>query len=168
MRQVFTLPGGRGGEQRLAAALSRFVDGRMDALHVSLPPGGAMDRVSRLLVIEGVLPRKLTRDPALSPSQAVAVRYVAVVAPCPALNLTGGAFGENDTRPGFGCATTADLAAQAADPTDLLGNAASPSPDPERAAVPVTRWRGFVGGDGGGSAQSAAPSLSAGGSASGH
>jgi pilus assembly protein CpaD len=167
VRQVFALPGGRDGEQHLVAALSGFVDGRLDALHVSLPPGAAMDEVSRRLVIEGVLPRKLARDPMLPPGQAVAVRYVAVVAPCPPLDLTGAAFGENDTRPGFGCATTADLAAQAADPADLLGNDAAPSPDPERAAVPVARWRGFVDAAGSSSAQPATSSLNAIGSAAG-
>ena len=161
VRQVFTLSSERNGEQRLVSALGRFADGRMDALHVSLPPGRAMDRVSRQLVIEGVVPRKIARDPMLPPGHVVAIRYVAIVAPCPALDLTGAAFGENNTRPGFGCATAADLSAQAADPADLLGNAASPPPDPERAAVPVARWRGFVGDTGSSSTQSATPSLSA-------
>jgi pilus assembly protein CpaD len=164
VRQVFSLPAGRDGEQRLVSALSRFVDGRMDALHVSLPPGAAMDRVSRHLVTEGVLPRKLARDPMLPPGEAVAVRYVAVVAPCPVLDITGGAFGANNTRPGFGCSTAADLAAQTADPADLLGNAASPPSDPERAVLPVARWRGFAnsgdsGGSGGSSVQSTTSSV---------
>ena len=168
VRQSFAAPPGGRDTAGLVAALRTFADGRMDALHVTLPSGPAMDRLAWQLQGEGVLPRKITRDVQLASRTVVATRYIASVAPCPALDFRGAYISRNATRPGFGCATLADLAAQATDPADLLGNAASPSPDPERAAVPVTRWRGFVGGDGGGSAQSAAPSLSAGGSASGH
>ncbi len=152
VRQVFALPpGGQAGEQRLIVALHGFAGGRMDALHVALPPGPAMDRLAWRLRLAGVIPRKIRRDPALiGTREIVAERYIALVAPCPALNLTGGAFGANTTRPGFGCAVVADLAAQTSDPADLLGNDAMPAPYADRAITPVTRWLGFSSGTSGG------------------
>jgi pilus biogenesis lipoprotein CpaD len=151
--------------QRLTAELRDFVGSRMDALHMVLPPGPAMDRFAAQLVLDGVIPRKIRRDPRLARAgyrggaEIVAERYVATVAPCPALDLAGAAFGPNPTRPGFGCADVADFAAQTSDPADLLGSGASPPSDAARAAAPVALWRGFqesgasgaTGGGGGGS-----------------
>ena len=154
VRQAFTaFPGGRDAG-RLVAALRTFAGGRMDALHVALPPGPAMDRLAWQLQGEGVLPRKVTRDGHLAPLTVVATRYIASVAPCPALDFRGASISGNATRPGYGCATLADIAAQVSDPADLLGNDAAAPDDPERAAIPVARWRGFAGGDGGSSAGS--------------
>ena len=146
VRQVFALP--RGGEaQPVVARLRLFAGNRMDALHVALPPGPATDRLAGQLVLAGVMPRKIRRDPLLAATrEIVAIRYIAVVPPCPALNLSGGAFGTNYTRPGFGCALLADLAAQTSDPADLLGNDAAPAPYADRAATPVARWLGFSAG----------------------
>ncbi len=134
----------------LIAALQRFTGGRMDALHVALPPGAASDRLAWQLHLAGALPRKITRDGRVAPGTVVATRYVASVAPCPALDFSGATLDGNSTRPGFGCASLADFAAQASDPADLLGNDAAISPDSERAATPVTRWRGFTADSGGG------------------
>lgn len=157
VRQVFPVRlHGRSGTPlageaaRVIAQLGTFVNGRMDALHVALPPGRAMDGIAWQLQLHGVLPRKIRRDDALLSSgppgeaEIAATRYVAFVPPCPALNLTGAALGSNHTRIGFGCATLADEAAQISDPADLLGNDSVASPDPERAALPVARWRAFT------------------------
>ena len=154
VRQVFALPpGGQDGQQRLVATLQGFVGGRMDALHVTLPPGPAMDRLAWRFRLAGVMPRKIRRDPMLGAArEIVAVRYVARVPPCPALDITGAAFGTNYTRPGFGCAYLADFAAQVSDPADLLGNDAAPTPYADRAATPVARWLGFSAGAAGGPA----------------
>jgi type IV pilus biogenesis protein CpaD/CtpE len=154
---------------RLMAALDRFMGGRMDALHVALPPGPAMDRLAWQLRVAGVLPRKIRRDRLVAPGTVVAERYVAVVAPCPALDFSGATFDGNATRPGFGCATLADLAAQTSDPADLLGNDAAIAPDAERAALPVARWRGFASGGGGagGGAGGGGPALPTGGGGAG-
>lgn len=156
VRQIFPVRlHGRGGmpragdTSRLIAELGQFVNGRMDALHVALPPGRAMDGIAWQLQLHGVLRRKIRRDAALlwagrrGEAEIAATRYVALVPPCPALDLTGAAFGSNHTRMGFGCATLADEAAQISDPADLLGNDAVVSPDPERAALPVAQWRAF-------------------------
>ena len=163
VRQVFALPPGDRGDQRLIETLRSFAGGRMDALHVALPPGPAMAGLAWQLQLAGVMPRKIRRDPLLATArEVVAVRYIALVPPCPALDLTGGAFGANYTRPGFGCALLADLAAQTSDPADLLGNDAAPTPYGDRAATPVARWLGFTTGAAAGAAapstQGAAPS----------
>lgn len=157
VRQVFAATGSTPG---LVAALQRFAGGRMDALHVALPPGPAMDRLAWQLHVAGVLPRKMRRDPLVARSTVVATRYVASVAPCPALDFSGATFDGNHTRPGFGCATLADLAAQASDPADLLGNDAVLPPDAERAAIPVARWRGFTAESGAGAGGAASSSAS--------
>ena len=148
VREVFAA----GNTPRLIAALQRFTDGRMDALHVALPLGAASDRLAWQLHLAGALPRKITRDGRVAPGTVVATRYVASVAPCPALDFSGATLDGNHTRPGFGCASLADFAAQTSDPADLLGNDAAISPDPERAATPVARWRGFADDSGGGGA----------------
>lgn len=150
VRRVFAAP--RGGDPgRLIAELSGFAGGRMDALHVALPPGAAGERLAWQLHLAGVLPRKIARgDWRVAPGTVVATRYVASVAPCPELDFSGATFDGNATRPGYGCASLATFAAQAADPADLLGNDAAIAPDPERAALPVSRWRSFSGGDAGG------------------
>ncbi len=168
VRQVFALPpGGQAGEQRLIAMLRGFAGGRMDALHVALPPGPAMDRLAWRLRLAGVMPRKTRRDPALAGTrEIVAERYVALVAPCPTLDLTGGAFGANTTRPGFGCAVAADLAAQTSDPADLIGNDAMPAPYADRATTPVTRWLGFSSGTTAGASAPSTQGASSGGALS--
>ena len=168
VRQVFALPpGGQVGEQRLVAKLQGFAGGRMDALHVDLPPGPTMDRLAWRLRLAGVMPRKVRRDPRLAGArEIVAVRYIALVPPCPALDLTGGAFGANTTRPGFGCAVLADLAAQTSDPADLLGNDATPAPYADRATTPVTRWLGFTSGAGAGASAPSTQGASSGGALS--
>ena len=150
VRQLFALPD-REQMQPLLAQLRQFAGGRMDALHVALPPGPSMARLAWQLQLAGVMPRKIRRDPLLAGSgEIAAVRYVALVPPCPALNLAGAAFGANDTRPGFGCALVADPAAQTSDPADLLGNDAAPAPYADRAAAPVARWLAFGAGAGSG------------------
>ena len=149
VRKNFAVPGDPSDEEagRLVAALRAFAGpGRMDALHVSLPSGPGMDGLAWRLVLEGVVPRKIRRNSRFAGTgRIVAERYLALVPPCPALDLVGGAFGPNATRPGFGCASQASFAAQAADPADLLGSDAAPPTDPERAALPVARWRGGEG-----------------------
>ncbi len=160
VRQVFALPPGGRGDQRLVETLRSFAGGRMDALHVALPPGPAMAGLAWQLQLAGVMPRKIRRDPLLAAArEIVAVRYIALVPPCPALDLTGGAFGTNYTRPGFGCALLADLAAQTSDPADLLVNDAAPTPYADRAAMPVARWLGFAAGSAAGAGGGSAPAL---------
>ncbi len=152
VRRAFAVPGNPSDDEagRLVAALRAFAGpGRMDALHVSLPPGPGMEGLASQLLLEGVVPRKIRRDPRLAGrGRIVAERYLALVQPCPALDFVGAAFGPNATRPGFGCASQATFAAQTADPADLLGSNAAQPTDPERAALPVARWRGGGGGEG--------------------
>ena len=123
-------------EAGLIAALTTFAGGRMDALHVALPPGHA--HLREQLVIAGVRPRKLRTGPG---PDLVAERYIASVPPCPGLTISADGFGPNTPRPGFGCATLANLAADTSDPADLLGNDSAEPPDSRRAARPVSRWR---------------------------
>lgn len=132
--QVFPL--GPGGSARLIPALSAFAGGRMDALHLALPPGSHALRTE--LVVAGVRPRKMRTG---LPGEVLAERYLALVPPCPSLELSGAAFGDNLTRPGFGCASLANFAAETSDPSDLLGNASAEPPDARRSELPVARWR---------------------------
>jgi pilus assembly protein CpaD len=128
------------GAQPLMAQLSVFVGGRMDALHLAVPPGA--DALVRRLELAGVRPRKIRRG--TEPGVVVAERYLATVPPCSGLDLAGATFGRNDPTPGLGCATLANMAADASDPADLLGNAAVEPPDPDRAVLPVARYRAFA------------------------
>ncbi len=123
--------------QVLIAALDAFVAGRMDALHVALPGHAASLRDA--LIVAGVRPRKIRTG--APPGTLLAERYLATVPPCPPLDLEAAGFGDNPTRPGFGCATLANVAAETSDPADLLGNTAASNPDSQRAALPVAAWR---------------------------
>lgn len=134
--RVFPLPGHN--HHSLIQALTVFAEGRMDALHVAVPPGQAQRQLTSELIVAGVRPRKIRPG---SYGEILAERYIATVPPCPPLNVYGTGFGANDTRPGFGCATLANIAAETSDPADLLGNAAAQSPDAQRAAIAVQRYR---------------------------
>ena len=115
----------------------------MDALHVSLPQGSAAGPLRDALEVAGVRPRKVTLHPVGFGSglTVVAARYLAQVPPCPAISLDATGFGGNEDRPGLGCADLANFAAAISDPYDLFLNPALPSPDAERATLPVARLR---------------------------
>ncbi len=142
VQHILPMPA-RGGNGRAAlAAMSEFMGGRMDALHAAVPYGRAGDALVEQMVLAGVRPRKIRRGG--GPGAVTAERYLASVPSCPGLDLIGATFGSNRQPPGFGCASLANVAADAADPADLLGNAAVERSDPERAAAPVARYRGFA------------------------
>lgn len=151
--RVATGPDGRPSAQevrRVVAELQRFVGGNLGALHLYLPDattGAAV--LAEALVPLGVNPRKLrTTLPRAGTGRhgftAVAERFVAHAPACPSVDLAGAAFGPNEPRAGLRCTGLANLAAQVSDPADLLLNGAVAPPDPERATMPVARYRGTV------------------------
>jgi pilus assembly protein CpaD len=157
-----------GESRRLAGFLWAASQGRLDAVHVTVvgPYAGLRHAVIRSVRAVGVEPRKIreAHGPAGSGGavRVVAVRYHARPPVCPPLLATGPSFNENDVEPTLGCADLANLALQVNDPKDLLVNAAVPPGDGERAAIPVTRYRLFGSGPGGGTSGGASASAGSG------
>ena len=143
-RFTLPLPSSEAEAGQLVTSLRRFASGRMDSLHLVLPEHAGDGLVDRL-VLAGVRPRKIERTPGLAADGlVVAARYVVAPDGCPARNFTGFSLGGNAAPRGLGCTVRSNWAAQAADPADLLGNAATPNPDPDRATIPVARFRAFA------------------------
>lgn len=128
---------------QLLDALRRFGRGRLDGMQVSAAGPGDLRRLRDALEAAGVQPRKLTVQPVARPGPVVVVaeRAEAEAPPCPGLALRADGYGPNPRRPGLGCTNTGNLAAQVADPADLLGNDADPYADGDRAANPVAAYR---------------------------
>lgn len=143
VRTAFALPRGRGPRgtppPALLDDLRRFGGGGLEGLHLRLP-AGLPPAFAAALVRQGVSPRKIAQD--APPGQVLATRYLAHPPSCAGGPLRdAAAWGENASDPHLGCALLVNLAATAVDPADLLHNAAVAPSDPDRAALPVARFR---------------------------
>lgn len=126
--------------------------GRLDAIHVDVIGIDPRARyaATRSAIRMGVTPFKVKEINAPADERyrfavrVVAVRYTALAPECPSLEITASP-NDNHFEPTLGCSNLANLAATVNDPKDLLVSTAVPPSDGERAAIPVTRHRGFSG-----------------------
>jgi pilus assembly protein CpaD len=138
--------------RRLADFIYTASQGRLDAIHVDVVGIDPRARyaVTRSAIRMGVTPFKVKEVNAPADERyrfavrVVAVRYTALAPECPSLEITASP-NDNHFEPTLGCSNLANLAATVNDPKDLLGSTAVPPSDGERAAIPVTRHRGFSG-----------------------
>ena len=141
-----------GEKRKLQDFLYTASNGRLDAIHVHVVGIDPRARyaVVRSAVRMGVTPFKVKEinEPADEryrfAIRVVAVRYIAHPPGCPSLKITSSP-NDNDFEPTLGCSNLSNLATVVNDPKDLLANTAVPPSDGERAAIPVTRHRTFVG-----------------------
>ncbi|MDE5454011.1 hypothetical protein GWE18_14265 [Bradyrhizobium sp. CSA112] len=155
---VLLLSSGSGGaltsadRRRLEDFIYTASHGRLDAIHVDVIGIDPRARyaVTRSAIRMGVAPFKVKEIYAPADERhrfairVVAVRYTALAPGCPSLQITASP-NDNHFEPTLGCSNLANLAATVNDPKDLLVSTAVPPSDGERAAIPVTRHRGFSG-----------------------
>src|SRR5262245_14452842 len=138
--------------RRLEDFIHTASNGRLDAIHVHVIGSNPRARyaVARNAMRMGVTPFKVKEinEPADErfrfAVRVVAVRYTAIAPGCPSLEITASP-NDNHFEPTLGCSNLANLAATVNDPKDLIVSTAVPPSDGERAAIPVTRYRGFSG-----------------------
>jgi pilus biogenesis lipoprotein CpaD len=155
---ILLLSSGSGGaltsadRRRLEDFIYTASNGRLDAIHVNVIGSNPRARyaVVRSAMRMGVTPFKVKEinEPADEryrfAVRVVAVRYTALAPGCPSLEITASP-NDNHFEPTLGCSNLANLAATVNDPKDLIVSTAVPPSDGERAAIPVTRHRGFSG-----------------------
>jgi pilus biogenesis lipoprotein CpaD len=155
---ILLLSSGSGGaltsadRRRLEDFIYIASHGRLDAIHVDVIGIDPRARyaVTRSAMRMGVTPFKVKEINAPADERyrfavrVVAVRYSALAPGCPSLEITASP-NDNHFEPTLGCSNLANLAATVNDPKDLLVSTAVPPSDGERAAIPVTRHRGFNG-----------------------
>ncbi|MFC3078746.1 CpaD family pilus assembly protein [Phenylobacterium terrae] len=145
---------GWGLSQNQAAALSDFASGWLASggapirIHV---PGGPEPAAARRFgeMVRGHLADQGVPDGAIQMVESGEggvlrvgyVRRVAVVPECGVQWSDLRRSATNEVQPNFGCAVTANIAAQIADPSDLLGPRPSDPADANRRAVVIDKYR---------------------------
>jgi pilus assembly protein CpaD len=130
-----------GDKRRLRGSLMEVSGGRIDAVHLSVyGPKGAARALAHAAHTAGVEASKIRLYP--GPRLRVTATVHRALPPvCPDLKVVGPPVGDNDFEPTLGCSDLSNLAAMVNDPLDLIGNAATPPADGERAALNVSRYR---------------------------
>jgi pilus assembly protein CpaD len=140
---------GRAGDlerRRLAAFISDIVGRDPAAVHVTIQgsqPAARLDGVAKLVVQQGIDPRKITLAVAQGPQRSVTVlaeKYVAEAPECPAWDTGPAATNNNSTRANLGCVNLSNLAAMVADPHDLIAGNSSTKADGQTSAAAVQRY----------------------------
>ena len=149
----------QGLSPRQGEAVASFASGWRDAeggmITLSAPAGGAdgaaafrmAQGVEDALIRQGVaadhiriVSYEAKGDPA-APMRVSYRRYQAVVPACGRAWTNIAHSADNDVQPNFGCAVTANMAAQIADPADLLRPRETTPADVQRRAVMLDKYR---------------------------